>query len=951
MKLSDYVADFLVKKGIKYTFGITGGVIIHLFDSIDKHPEIENICTQHEQGASMAADAYSRLNNNLGVSIATSGPGAMNLITGTACSYFDSTPSLVITGQAPTSQLKGNSKSRQIGFQETDIISIFKPITKYAVMITNSKNIKYELEKAFYLATSGRPGPVLIDLPDDLQREDINPEELESFIPPIEEKNTQKLEQEINQLIQLINNSYRPILILGNGVKLAKREKRIKNIVELLGIPVALTWATIDLFPHNHLLSVRDFGVTANRTGNFAVQNADLIIAIGTRLDTHETGNDLSKFTRKAKRIVIDIDKSELEKYKERNLQTDLLINTDIRDFVDVFERKISEVKKLDISDWKNKIEYWKQKYPTCLPEYYHQEPINPYVFLDILSEEASEQEIIIPEAGCNVTWSMQGWKVKSNQNLFTSYNNSPMGYGLPAAIGASFSNSKSKIITIVGDGGLQMNIQELATVVKHKLPIKIFVMNNDGYGMIKQTQETWLDNRYAGSSFESGLPEVNIEKIAQAYGIKTISINTHQELKEKIREVLDSNEPMLCNVKINPKARIYPKLTFGKPIEDSEPLLSREDFNKEMIIESIEERTDKKTKKLSIDNLNIDSPKVAYHPERTKEWLEKGDCYPIYVEIGPTDACNHKCVFCALDYLNCQGKYIDTNIMLNTLKNMAEKRVKSIMFGGEGEPFLHKDICLFTNKAKEYGLDISFTTNGIFFDKQKIEQCLKDISWIKFSIDAGTPESYAEIHGTNKEDFEKLMTNIQDTVEYRNQNNLKTTIGTQCLIIPQALESIENLAERLKQIGVDYLILKPYSKHPQSVNEFIINPEEYNQLEEKLKKFHSEDFKIIFRKATIERMDTERDYHECHGTSFMALIDAQGNIIPCNLFYNNQDFTYGNLNKQSFSEIWESSKRKQVLERLKRRGISKCRNGCRLDLTNKFLKKLKNPHPHDNFI
>ena len=346
-----------------------------------------------------------------------------------------------------------------------------------------------------------------------------------------------------------------------------------------------------------------------------------------------------------------------------------------------------------------------------------------------------------------------------------------------------------------------------------------------------------------------------------------------------------------------------------------------------------------------------VDNHKLMYHPERTKEWLEKGDCPPIYVEIGPTDACNHKCVFCALDYLDCQGKYINTEIMLQALKDMAEKGGKSIMFGGEGGPFLHKDICLFTNKAKEYGLDISFTTNGTFFNKPKIEQCLHNISWIKFSIDAGTPESYAEVHGTNKEDFEKLMTNIQDAVEHRKQNNIKTTIGAQCLIIPQAIESIANLAERLKQIGVDYLILKPYSKHPQSINEFIINPEEYNQLEESLKKFHSNDFKIIFRKATIERMDTERDYHECHGTSFMALIDARGNVIPCNLFYNNEEFTYGNLNQQSFSEIWKGEKRKQVLERLRQKGISECRNGCRLDSTNRYLHRLKNPHEHDNFI
>lgn len=348
---------------------------------------------------------------------------------------------------------------------------------------------------------------------------------------------------------------------------------------------------------------------------------------------------------------------------------------------------------------------------------------------------------------------------------------------------------------------------------------------------------------------------------------------------------------------------------------------------------------------------VHVDNHKLMYHPERTKEWLEKKDCYPLYIEIGPTDKCNHNCVFCALDYLKCAAKDIDTEVMLRNLKDMAEHGVKSVMFGGEGEPLLHKDICLFTNKAREYGLDVSFTTNGIFFDKSKIEKCLKDISWIKFSIDSGTPENYAEVHGTSIEDFEKLMNNIKDAVEYKKQNNLSTTIGTQCLIIPQSINTIERLAERLKEIGVDYLILKPYSKHPFSINEFVINPEEYNLLEEKLKKYNSEDFKIIFRRATIERMELERDYSECHGTSFMALIDAQGNVIPCNLFYNNPNFTYGNLNENSFSEIWTGEKRKQVLDRLREKGISECRNGCRLDATNRYLERLRNPHEHDNFI
>ena len=591
MKVSDFIAEFLAQKGIKYTFGITGGAIVHIFDSIDKNPLIRNICTQHEQAAAMAADAYSIITGNIGVSIGTSGPGATNLLTGVCCSFFDSIPTLVITGQVPRSQLKLKSNSRQIGFQETDIVSIFKPITKYAVLITEPEKIKYELEKCFYLATSGRPGPVLIDIPDDIQRANIEPEKLESFQIPKENTDFYLLEKQIDKAIEIINNSERPIIIIGNGVKLTKCENQIRKIIDKLNIPIALTWAAIDIFPHEYPLSVRDFGVTANRPGNFAVQNADLIFTIGTRLDTHETGSDLKAFAREAKRIVIDIDESELEKYSNRGLSVDVIIHADVKDFLKAFENKISNIHLKDISKWKSMIKEWKEKYPICLPEYFKlNEQINPYVFLDILSDEANNKDIIIPEAGCNVTWSFQGWKIKQGQKLFTAYNHSPMGYGVPAAIGACYANNKEPVMCIVGDGGIQMNIHELATIKMHNLPIKIFLMNNNGYGMIQQTQETWLNSRYVGSCFCSGgLPELDFIKIAASYGIPAIEINNHTELREKIRKVLDFNGPVLCNVRIHPKARIYPKLSFGKSIEDSAPFLPRDEFKNNMVVKPLE--------------------------------------------------------------------------------------------------------------------------------------------------------------------------------------------------------------------------------------------------------------------------------------------------------------------------------------------------------------------------
>ena len=351
------------------------------------------------------------------------------------------------------------------------------------------------------------------------------------------------------------------------------------------------------------------------------------------------------------------------------------------------------------------------------------------------------------------------------------------------------------------------------------------------------------------------------------------------------------------------------------------------------------------------VEPTNVDGHKLIYHPKRVGEWNQKKDCYPIYVEIGLTNACNHKCVFCALDFLECGAEFIDSNILITNLKYMAENGLKSVMFAGEGEPLLHKGITPFIKKAKEFGLDISITTNGILFTKEKIEQCLQDLSWIRFSIDSGTSENYKEVHGTEEKDFKIVLENLKQAVAYKKENNLKTIIGTQFLVIPQNINQAVILAQKLKEIGVDNLQIKPYSHHPQSKNDFIINPEEYNKLKDKLMEFNSDDFKILFREATAQRIQEGIIYPECYGLPFFALIDAKGNIIPCNLFYDNPDFTYGNLNTQSFEQIWKSDKRKEVLKKIKEKGIAECRKGCRLDVINRYLHRIKNPNLHDNFI
>ncbi len=587
MKLSDYISNFLTEQDVRDVFLITGGAVVHLVDSIAGHTNLNYICTQHEQAAAMAADAYSRITENIGVAVTTSGPGATNLVTGVCCSYYDSIPTVFLIGQVPRSQLKGKSKVRQIGFQETDIVSLFKPITKYSTLITAPETIRYELEKAFYLARSGRPGPVLLDIPDDIQRAEINPSELQGFIQNEKPVDRVKLKYCVDECVKLIQNSERPVLILGGGIKLAKAQDKARRLVERLNFPVALTWAAIDMFPQDYPLSLRDFGVSANRPGNFVVQNSDLVLAIGTRLDTHETGNNLSTFARGAKKVVVDIDEAELKKFKARGMKVDILINSDVNDFLEEMLRR--DLKTKNVSNWARRVNEWKLKYPICLPEYFEQQnEVNPYVFMDVLSRETKEGDIVITDAGGNLTWTMQGYKVKKNQKLFSAFNHSPMGYSLPASIGAYFASTRP-IICIIGDGGIQMNIQELSTIKYHSLPIRIFLFNNHGYGIIQQTQDTWLESRYAAANPETGVAIPDFVNIAKAYGVPTVTITNHRELKSGIRKVLDhANGPILCNVEIEQHQKIMPKLEFGKPIEDASPLLNREEFFENMIMKSL---------------------------------------------------------------------------------------------------------------------------------------------------------------------------------------------------------------------------------------------------------------------------------------------------------------------------------------------------------------------------
>jgi acetolactate synthase-1/2/3 large subunit len=577
MKLTDYIAEYISKIADNVFVG-QGGNIIHLLDSFGKRKDIKIIPSQNEQGASIAADAYSRFNEKkIGVTATTSGPGMLNLMQGIACSFFDSIPTVHFVGAVVTNQLRKNKKIRQIGFQEMEVVDIVKPITKYAVLLKDKNMIKYELEKMFYYAKEGRQGPVLMDLPDDLQRADINPKKLKSFKPPKKLKKKVLFEK---KFLNLIKNSKRPLIVVGQGVNLSNTKKELYKFISKTGIPFSPSWATVDLFTSEDKLNAGTFGVAATRYGNFAIQNADLLISLGCRLNTQITGSNLKSFAPNAKKIVVDIDDNELK--KPNGLKYDLKINLNLKDFFKTINPKIKYKK--DYNKWITKFKLWKQKYPIVQQEYYKQtKKCNPYVFFRSLSEQTGKNDVLIPDASANLIWAMQSFKVKG-QKIFTALNHSPMGYSMPATIGAYLADKTKNVICTIGDGSMQMNIQELATISHFNLPIKIFVINNNGYGLIKQTQDTWLDSRRVGVDSRSGLAMPNLIKIANAYGIKTVEINNHKEMDKKLRRVLNSKFPVLCDVKVDEKQKVIPKLEFGKAIHDLSPRLSKEEMNLNMI-------------------------------------------------------------------------------------------------------------------------------------------------------------------------------------------------------------------------------------------------------------------------------------------------------------------------------------------------------------------------------
>lgn len=591
MKLSDYIVDFVVQQGTKKAFLITGGAIAHIVDSVGRRKEeagdLDYIAFQHEQSGAMAAEAYSRLSDGIGTMMVTSGPGATNLITGICGCWFDSIPGLFITGQVNTKEAQSSADSlpRQVGFQETDIVSIAKPITKWAVQVTQAKDIRRVLEEAVHIARDGRPGPVLVDIPVDLQFESIEPGSLEGFTPPAASLDVPA--PAVDAVVSLLTKAERPVLLLGGGVRLSKAEKAARELVDRLGIPVVVSWSGFDLIPHDHPHFAGHIGVYGNRAGNFTVQNADVLLSIGSRLDTRQTGGRVNTFARAAKKVMVDIDRNEIE--KGRGLSIDVGIVADAGAFIQsLLEALPGELP--GVAAWQGRVAEWKRQYGGPVETGKKGGPLNAYDFLSQLSDRLPKGQVTIVDEGGNLVWTMQSFKVKEGQRVISTFGNSPMGYALPAAIGAAAARPGEDILCIDGDGGFQMNIQELQTVAHYNLPIKIFLMNNRCMGIIKQFQDLYFDSKYYATTDAYGYAAPDFVRIAEAYGIPAFRIESLAETPVGIEKALSTKGPVLVDVRIDTEQKLNPKLEFGRPIEDMAPYLDRAELKETMIVDLLPE-------------------------------------------------------------------------------------------------------------------------------------------------------------------------------------------------------------------------------------------------------------------------------------------------------------------------------------------------------------------------
>lgn len=602
IKVSDYIARFLVEHGTKQVFMVTGGGAMHLNDSFGKNSNLECIFCHHEQSCAMAAESYARLTGKVAVVNVTSGPGGINALNGIFGAWTDSIPVIVISGQVryDTTVHSSGLKLRQLGDQEfSGIVDVARTMTKYSVMVTDPKKIRYHLERAIYLATSGRPGPVWIDIPLNVQGTTVDPKDLHNYDPREDSREFPRSIDPslITQVIGLIRSAKRPVLMAGSGVWHANAYEDFHEAIALLRIPVVTGFNAHDLIADDHPLNCGRPGTIGDRPGNFTLQNSDVLLVLGSRLNIRQISYNWKSFAREAYKIIVDIDSLELQK---PTVRPDLPIQADVKDFLEMLIDSLLPDGLVPKQEWIDWCREKKRRYPVVLPEYWDlQDMVNPYCFIDSLSNHLKGGEIIVTGNGSACICTFQALKIKKGQRLYSNSGSASMGYDLPAAIGAAIAKREGIIICLAGDGSMQMNIQELQTIVHYDLPIKIFILNNNGYHSIRQTQTNFFGPPLIGCDPQSGLSFPNMERIAYAYEIPFTRCNNHGELDTCISKTLGGDMPSMCEVVLTPSQPFSPRISskrlsdgriVSSPLEDMWPFLDPSELKDNLFIAPFKE-------------------------------------------------------------------------------------------------------------------------------------------------------------------------------------------------------------------------------------------------------------------------------------------------------------------------------------------------------------------------
>ncbi len=559
MKASEYIVSFFEQQEIGHIFGYIGGMITHLVDSIDKNPNVQFIQTYHEQTAAIAAEGYALESGKFGVAICTSGPGVTNMMTGIADAFFGNIPVIFISGQVNSYEYKYDKPIRQQGFQEMEVVNVVKPITKYAVLVDNADDLRYELEKAVHIATTGRKGPVVIDLPMNISRAEINPNEMRSYVPELEETKS----FDIDEVVRLLEASSRPMLLLGGGA--LGSDKQIAEFIKQSNMPVVTSLmgrGTTDETNENYVGMIGSYG---NRCANMTVAKVDLLIALGSRLDTRQTGAMYQEFIKDGQIIHVDIDNNELESHRLGNR---VKINTSVSSFLESVNS--ANIKYADYSEWQSWVGKIKGLYNQDQEIERFVENKAPYRFLQKLNEVTKENDIITVDVGQNEMWGAQTVKLKKGQRFVCSGGLAPMGFSLPVAIGMAFANPSKRIYCINGDGGFHMAIQSMLIISQYNLNIKVIVMNNEALGMITQFQHLYFNDNMAGTTAKGGYLIPNMSAVADSYGFPYFQMD-----EDDIQiEPLDKNGFILVDYHISGLTTVSPKLEYNKPIWMPTPLI-----------------------------------------------------------------------------------------------------------------------------------------------------------------------------------------------------------------------------------------------------------------------------------------------------------------------------------------------------------------------------------------